>query len=106
LSTYFSVGQGGPVNIQNTRLELNNQNITGVGGLELPQQGPENDPVSNENRFWLDTDTKELKVQIGGKIYTSEIQPEIPNSLAERNPDNDSFSTSGRYGITFETSQA
>lgn len=30
LTSYLSVGQGGPVNIQNTSLDLNNQNITNV----------------------------------------------------------------------------
>ena len=33
LTKYFSVSQGGPVNIQNTNLDLNNQNISGVNQI-------------------------------------------------------------------------
>lgn len=44
LTNYLSVGQGGPVNIQNTSLELNNQNINGVNQLN----GQDADSLSSE----------------------------------------------------------
>ena len=44
LTNYLSVGQGGPVNIQNTSLELNNQNINGVNQLN----GQDADSLASE----------------------------------------------------------
>lgn len=81
LSTYFSVSQGGPVNIQNTHLDLNSQGIRNVGDLELPQQEPSE---SQENRVWINPDNEQLKVKIGGTVYTSEIRPAIPDGVVNR----------------------
>ena len=73
-TSYFSIGNNGPVNIQNTYLDLNSQNIQNIGELELPVS-----QASDNNRIWLDASNQQFKVKIGGKVYSSEIYA-IPDS--------------------------
>ena len=72
---YLSIGENGPVDIQNTYLDLNNQAIKNIGALGIPTT-----EASNNKQVWLDTDSQELKIKIGGRIYGAEMRPLVLDS--------------------------
>lgn len=72
---YLDISSGGAVNIRNADLDLNNNSLNGVGELQIPSEEAE-----AENKIWLDSSNRKLKIKMNGNTFVSDLWHEAPES--------------------------